>query len=110
MSDQGEKIADRLYNLLVLHVQSVDAMEEHCRKVINKNYRTIALEKEAYVYFQDKYFQPVSSECKAFGLKYSDLLVIIPPPYATNVIQRHAILEDLKVFYKKEFGEYDLQA
>ncbi len=107
MLNQEKKIAQCLHDLLVLYVLAGDVKEEHNRKVINNNYRTLLLERKAYNHFQEKYQQPVLSKCKSFGFRYSDLLEIIPPPFETNIIQRHEILDDLKVFYKKEFGRHD---
>jgi len=103
MLNQEKKIAQCLHDLLVLHVQAQDAQEEHSRKVINNNYRTIELEREEYRHINAEYYQPVFSKCKAWGFKYADLLEIIPPPYETNIVQRQEILEDLRIFHKKEF-------
>lgn len=107
MHTQEAREANNLYGLLADYVQSCDALEEHNRKVINNNYRTFELEREAYQYIQLKYQQPVRNSCTWFGFKYADLLEIIPPAFETNAVQRMEILEDLKVFYKKEFGRHD---
>lgn len=106
MSDQAAREAGNLYDLLVDYVLAEDVKEEHNRKVINGNYRILKLERAEYNYIQAQYLQPVLDKCKSLEFKYADLLEIIPPPYETNIVQRQEILEDLKVFYKKEFGEY----
>lgn len=108
MSSQEAKTADSLYGLLVAYVQVCDIMEEHNRKVMKKHYRTLDLEREAYNHVQTKYQQPVMAKCAWYGFKYSDLMETIPPAFETTSSQRHAILKDLRMFYKKEFGEYVL--
>jgi len=108
MSTQTAREADNLYGILVGYVQACDALEEHNRKVMNKGFKTLDLEKEAYNHIQTKYQQPVIGKCTWLGFKYSDLLEIIPPAFETDAIFRQAILKDLRIFYKKEFGEYAL--
>jgi len=102
------KEADALWCLLTSYVQFCDLIEKHYQKIINKQYRDLADEKNMYKAVTEKYFIPLINKCAWEGYVLEDLRYIIPPAFKTNVVQRHDILKDLRIFYKKEFGEYVL--
>jgi len=98
--------AQDLWDCLRKYVEYCDLVEQHHIKVIGKQYRTLDDEKKVYKDLAGNYLQPVIATCTWLGFKLEDLHAIIPPAFETNFKQRAEILQDLRIWSQKEFGEH----
>lgn len=98
--------ASELVELLAVWVAYCDKLEEHNGKVIGKRFSSLKEEKEAYDRLQGFTLQPLIAKCARTNFRLDKLREIIPPAFETDWKQRKELLEDLRTWSEKEFGEY----
>lgn len=107
--DEEAKFAERAYtliNLLILWVDYCDQQDIHTGKIIGKRYANLKEEKQGFDRLEGFLRQNLMEKCGWTRFDFNDLFKIIPPGFETDWKQRKDLLEDLKAWSVKEFGEY----